>query len=158
MGHKTQISINAGNAIPSTDKHNAPNNEMNNANRGTDIAKRTVKKKQTINLFIKLNWTPNTYMLLKQLQSGQRIPMLFYHLNVLINNFPKLFQQVHNIVNHTRWMLQPWKFLALLSWFWIKNRIFKYPEKKKFQYGFTYISSDGKFNVILSSDWAPYFK
>lgn len=43
-GYKTHISINAGKAIPSTDKHRAPNNEMNNANRGTEIANKTVKK------------------------------------------------------------------------------------------------------------------
>lgn len=42
FGYKTQISINDGNAIPSTDKHKAPNNEMNNANRGTEIASKTI--------------------------------------------------------------------------------------------------------------------
>lgn len=44
-GHRTHISMIAGNAMPSTDKHNAPNNEMNSARRGTDIARKTEKKK-----------------------------------------------------------------------------------------------------------------
>lgn len=41
-GYNTQISIMDGNAMPSTDKQNAPNSEMNNAKRGTEIAKKTV--------------------------------------------------------------------------------------------------------------------
>lgn len=48
FGYNTQISINDGKAIPSTDKHNAPNNEMNNANRGTEIANKTIQKKERI--------------------------------------------------------------------------------------------------------------
>lgn len=43
-GHNTHISINAGNAMPRTDKQSAPNNEMNNARRGTDIANKTVRE------------------------------------------------------------------------------------------------------------------
>lgn len=42
-GYNTQISIMDGNAMPSTDKQSAPNNEMNNAKRGTEIAKKTFR-------------------------------------------------------------------------------------------------------------------
>lgn len=46
FGYRTQISINDGNAMPSTDKHKAPNKLMNNARRGTEIASKTVSKEK----------------------------------------------------------------------------------------------------------------
>lgn len=44
-GYNTQISINAGKATPSMDKHNAPNSEMNRPKLFTVIARLTVRKK-----------------------------------------------------------------------------------------------------------------
>lgn len=42
-GYNTQISMSAGKAKPSTDKHSAPNNEINRLSRGIATAKRTRK-------------------------------------------------------------------------------------------------------------------
>jgi len=39
------VCIIAGNAKPNADKHNAPNNEINNSKFGIATAKRTAKKK-----------------------------------------------------------------------------------------------------------------
>lgn len=44
LGHKTQISMIAGNAMPKADRHNAPKREMNKPNSGIATAKRTEKK------------------------------------------------------------------------------------------------------------------
>lgn len=49
---KTKISITAGSIMPSTDKHNAPNNEMNKSNFGIATANRTRKDER---LLIKTN-------------------------------------------------------------------------------------------------------
>lgn len=51
-GYNTQISIIDGNAMPRTDKHNAPNSEINNAKRGTDIASKTVSMQNKVKNYI----------------------------------------------------------------------------------------------------------
>lgn len=57
FGYLTQISITAGNAMPSTDRHRAPNNEMNKPSRGTEMARKTGKKwfELVIQQFIRMN-------------------------------------------------------------------------------------------------------
>lgn len=45
LGHRTQISIIAGNAIPNADKQRAPKREMNSPSLGIAIANITATKK-----------------------------------------------------------------------------------------------------------------
>jgi hypothetical protein len=47
-GHRTHISMIPGKAIPSADRQNAPNREMNSSKRGTSTARTTEEEKRHV--------------------------------------------------------------------------------------------------------------